>query len=104
MVRFVAKLNHERAAERSFMCQASLAEETTQYQEIHEVLGDVSLENYCGSDGRYRNWEHEVAEPKLKELGYEVKRWITTDGDDFGPLCREVICQKDGLTYFFYYG
>ncbi len=102
-VRFAAKLNQERAAERSFMSQALLAEEAV-VQEILEVLGDVSLDDYCGSEGRYRNWEEKVAEPRLKVLGYEVHDWITTDGDSFGPLCREVHCSKDGRAYTFWYG
>ncbi len=85
------------------MCQA-LVDESVEVKDIFDVLGNVPMDNYCGSNRSYREWEQEIAEPKLNELGYEVRGWRTTDGDSFGPLCREVTCLKDGRICKFCYG
>lgn len=59
--------------------------------------------DFCSSRYYWR-WEDEVAAPKLRELGYEVKRWWSTDSDSFGPLVRAVELVKDGVSQTYYYG
>lgn len=59
---------------------------------------------YCFDSLRYADWEQEIATPVLRTLGYEPKRWRTTDGDSFGPLVRGVTLTKDGVSKDYFYG
>lgn len=74
-------------------------------KDIFDIISHkVSMENYCGSKGKYIEWENKVASPKLVEAGYHLTYWRTTDGDSFGPLVRGMIATKDGQKVLITYG
>ncbi len=65
-------------------------------EDLLEVLGPVSMTDYCGSNLRYLDWEEKVATPVLKAQGFIVHEWRTTESDSCGPLSRAAIVEKDG--------
>lgn len=83
-------------------CPASTVSMSRDYGDLLDILGEVSMEGYC--DREYRKWEEQVAEPRLVELGYEVRMWTDGERDSFGPLSRIVITVKDGQVKRLIYG
>lgn len=76
--------------------------EKLQEQDLFGLLPkDFSKKGCCGKE--YWKWEEEV-DKYLKSQGFEVIRWITLDGDSFGPLVRGVIVEKNGVTEKYSYG
>jgi hypothetical protein len=71
-------------------------------KDLLDILGDVPMEGYCSQE--YWKWEQEVAEPQLRDLGYEVVRWAMGEVDSFGPLSRVVTVTRDGELKQFVYG
>lgn len=70
--------------------------------DLMAVLGPVSTQGMYSDV--YTDWERHIAEPRLRELGYHIIGWRTTDGDSFGPLVRGVLVRKGNgpleiLTY-----
>lgn len=73
-------------------------------EDLLTVLGPVSMTNYCGSRGRYLDWEEKAATPALKAQGFVVREWRTTESDSTGPLSRAVVVEKDGTKRLLVYG
>lgn len=72
-------------------------------------LGEVLAPQYfnhpdCFDSTHYARWERNIAEPALKEAGYEVLQWFSIDEDSFGPLVRGCLLRKDHLSEAFFYG
>lgn len=64
-------------------------------------------DGYCSTSGDkwYTDWEREIAKPAMKARGYTNIRFITTDGDSFGPLVRQARCNDpEGNPCTFFYG
>lgn len=74
-------------------------------EDLFDII-DVELSNHpdCYSSSSYAVWERSVAEPALKELGYENIRWSDGERDSFGPLTRVCTCKKDNSLHQFIYG
>lgn len=53
----------------------------------------------------YFDWEREVAQPKLEEMGYETNGyWYDGESDSFGPMTRCLLLKKDNKAVVFCYG
>lgn len=64
-------------------------------------------DGYCSYSGKknYLDWENEIAKPAMIAAGFTDIRFVTTDGDSFGPLVRAARCKdKEGKSHSFFYG
>lgn len=76
------------------------------FRDLIEEIGHDATEypNYCGE--RYWDWEQQVADNRLRDNGWTVKRWYTIEGDSFGPTIRGCDAWRphDLNLYTFTYG
>lgn len=64
---------------------------------LQKILDAVPYAD-CKYSYDYTRWER-MASVFIKLEGYTNIRWYTSDGDSFGPLCRTVTAELNGIRY-----
>jgi hypothetical protein len=82
-------------------CLTNVIEVNTHYETGFCVSASVKS---TPTTKHYWDWENDIASPALVQLGYKIICWKDGDRDDFGPLSRIALVEKDGVQSEMWYG
>ncbi len=65
-----------------------------EYQDLFDFLDEIGVDYADMSFEKYLLFERKVT-AQLKDRGFSVEKWWSSEYDSFGPLCRSCVIVND---------